>query len=506
MEPIYEFAALLNEQSDYQEMVRLISQRIAAEVKAERCMILMLNPRTQQTLKTLYHHRFEDIPAEFRFFQQQITGWIVINQKPFFSENVKEDPRFQAGLFKDLAVQSVMALPIRMEGITIGTVIVVSPLERSTFSSTDLEVMQNLVVIVAPYLQNVKELSNFFQLHLTESALLEKFNNMGLVGKGDRFVDMLRAIDAASRCDLRVLLEGASGTGKELVARAIHKLSDRSHGPFVAIDCGAIPANLMESELMGHTRGAFTDANSDRQGLIESANSGTLFMDEINNLPLEMQAKLLRVLQENEIRPVGGNKTRKVNVRVIAATSQSLARQVAGGLFREDLFYRLYVYPIRMPSLDERKEDVPLLSVYFLKKFASEQNKNCTNLHPDLLEYLRERPWPGNVRELENFMQRVVALAPPHAATVTRKMLPKDLVRDYEAVKTQLEMTLDASLPEKVDEFEKGWIVRALRQHRGNQSQAAKWLKVPVQTLNYKMHKLGINYKEAAENANNSND
>jgi transcriptional regulator with GAF, ATPase, and Fis domain len=503
MEPVFDFAALLNEQSDYQEMVRLISQRIAAEVKADRCMILMLNPRTQQTLKTLYHHHVEDIPAEFRFFQQQITGWIVINQKPFISENIKEDPRFQAGLFKELPIESVMALPIRMEGITIGTVIVVTPLERPSFSAQDMELMKRLVAIVAPYLQNVKELSNFFQLHLTESALLEKYNNMGLVGKGERFVEMLRAVDAASRCDLRVLLEGASGTGKELVARAIHKLSERSHGPFVAIDCGAIPANLVESELMGHTKGAFTDANSDRQGLIESANSGTLFMDEINNLPLDMQAKLLRVLQENEIRPVGGNKTRKVNVRVIAATSHSLARLVAGGQFREDLFYRLYVYPIRMPSLEERKEDIPLLTIYFLKKFAAEQNKYCTNLHPDLLEYLRERSWPGNIRELENFMQRVVALAPPHAATVTRPMLPKDLVRDYEAVKTRLEMTMDASLPEKVDEFEKQWIVKALRQHRGNQSQAAKWLKIPVQTLNYKMHKLGITYKAQEEDANN---
>jgi DNA-binding NtrC family response regulator len=210
------------------------------------------------------------------------------------------------------------------------------------------------------------------------------------------WIEMLHAVEAAAKCDVRVLLDGKTGTGKELIARSIHNFSSRSDAPFVAIDCGAIPNNLIESELFGHKRGAFTGANTDRAGLFSEANHGTLFMDEINNLPFDMQSKLLRVLQEGEFRPVGSDKIVKTNVRIIAASSIPLKTMVDEKAFREDLFFRLHVYPIDIPDLKERQEDIPILANHFLSRYAKQQNKKTTHFHEEMTEFMKQQPWEGN--------------------------------------------------------------------------------------------------------------
>jgi transcriptional regulator with PAS, ATPase and Fis domain len=299
-------------------------------------------------------------------------------------------------------------------------------------------------------------------------------------------------MDAATRCDVRVLLEGQSGTGKELIARAIHSCSERKNGPFVAIDCGAIPANLLESELFGHVKGAFTGATVERKGLIEEANNGTLFMDEINNLPIEMQSKLMRVLQENEIRPVGSNKTRTVDVRIITAASKPLEQALRDDNFREDLYYRLYVYPISVPNLADRQEDIPLLANYFLNKFASQQHKKAELFHSDVLQFMKVHSWAGNIRELENFVERLVTLASPESKVLAATLIPENIRKKMTKSKPTEDYTASKSLAESVSEFEAKIIRETLIANDWNQSRAARALKISIQALRYKMSRLGI--------------
>ena len=289
------------------------------------------------------------------------------------------------------------------------------------------------------------------------------------------------------------MLEGDSGTGKELIARAIHRLSSRSQKPFIAVDCAAIPGNLIESELFGHLKGAFTGAVSERKGLMEEANGSTMFMDEISNLPLDLQAKLLRVLQEDEIRPLGSNTTKKVDVRIIAASSSSLHDKMEKQLFRDDLYYRLHVYPIKIPDLGKRREDIPILARHFLQEFSQQQNKKLAQIHEEILDFMLCRNWPGNVRELENFIERMVTLSSEQVSTLEAKILPDEYKKEWDKLKKTIEIkTINKSLNDQVAEFEEQLIRQALKENDWNQSQAARALNISEQTIRYKMNKLGI--------------
>src|SRR5678815_4169058 len=223
--------------------------------------------------------------------------------------------------------------------------------------------------------------------------------------------EIFRTITKIADFKTTVLIQGESGVGKELVARAVHARSSRKNHPFVPINCGAIPENLLESELFGHSKGAFTDAHSDRRGLFEEADSGTLMLDEVGELPLNLQVKLLRVLQERTVRPVGSTQESSVDVRVLAATNRDVEKDVASGKFRQDLYYRLNVIRIELPPLRDRREDVPLLAERFMRRFSQELGKNVVGFTPDALRALQAYTYPGNVRELENIMERAVALA-----------------------------------------------------------------------------------------------
>ncbi len=409
------------------------------------------------------------------------------------SADIKTDSRFSRSLFQKSMVQSVLGVPLQIEGTTIGTLIVLRGQSHADSLEVALAYLVRFANVVTPYLRNVQKIQEYFEVRLPESSLRSKYEALGLLGTSKDFMGLLHAIEAAARCDVRVLLEGQSGTGKELVARAIHKLSGRHSKSFVAIDCGAIPPNLIESELFGHVRGAFSGATTDRKGLMEEAHQGTLFMDEITNLPLEMQTKLLRVLQEGEIRPLGSNKTRTVDIRIIAASSISLQKLVDDEAFREDLFYRLYVYPIHVPSLNERQNDIPLLAAHFLTRCASQQQKQAGSCHEEVLDFLQHRHWKGNVRELENIVERLVTLAPIESKIIGREILPPDLMKELKNLDTSSEdHTIPKSLTESLHEFEEEIIRKALAANQWNQSKAARALKTSEQTLRYKMSKLDI--------------
>jgi len=287
-----------------------------------------------------------------------------------------------------------------------------------------------------------------------------------IITRSPRMEDLLRQAKLVADSDASVLIFGESGTGKELLARAIHDASRRSDKPFVAVNCGAIPADLLESELFGHARGAFTGAVQAHKGLFQAADGGTLFLDEIGDMPLPLQVKLLRVLQEGEVRPVGSTQAMPVDVRVISATHRDLESQREQGLFREDLYYRLNVVSLKLPSLAERREDIPLLAVHILRRLAERYRKPPLSLAPDAMALLVAAPWPGNVRQLLNLLEQAVALAttPVIPATLVQAALKEDaaaLIPFEEARKT----------------FERDYLVRLLKITGGNVTQAAQLAK-----------------------------
>jgi transcriptional regulator with PAS, ATPase and Fis domain len=286
-----------------------------------------------------------------------------------------------------------------------------------------------------------------------------------------------------------VLIQGESGTGKELVAKAIHASSGRVDEPFIAINCGNIPSDLLESELFGHARGAYTGATSAKKGLFEAADGGTLFLDEVSAISPEIQVKLLRVIQEREFRRLGSLENIQVDVRIIAATNTDLQAAVRQGTFRDDLYYRLNVIVIKIPPLRERAEDIPLLSKHFIRKYGVENQREGLALEPSALKILMEYSWPGNVRELENVMERSVVLS--QAKSITPDLFPLNLTTPYPETFNQF-VEDGTSLKERVDNFEKAILLAALEKTGWNQKKASQLLSVNATTLSEKLKRLKI--------------
>ncbi len=305
-----------------------------------------------------------------------------------------------------------------------------------------------------------------------------------MVGSSDAMQQVFDVVRRVAPTEAGVLITGESGTGKELIAKAIHQGGGRSKEPFVVINCAAIPANLLESELFGHVRGAFTDAVRDRTGKFEQADGGTLFLDEIGEMPLELQPKLLRVLQEMEVEPIGG-KVRSVDVRIIAATNQDVELAIEEGRFREDLYYRLAIIPIELPPLRERPDDIQLLIECFLKRFSPEAP---ISVSPAAFECLKAYPWPGNVRELQNAIERLVVLS--HGDLIEPEHLPAKLCAAPTAKRSRV-----VELPPEgysLEALEREVVVQALQRNDWNQTRAADFLQIPRHTLIYRMEKYDI--------------
>jgi len=320
----------------------------------------------------------------------------------------------------------------------------------------------------------------------------KSFDFGNILGKSKGMKDIFKVVKQIADSKSTVLIMGESGTGKELISRAIHYNSNRKNYPFVTINCAAIPETLIESELFGHEKGAFTNAIEKKLGRFEVAHQGTLFLDEIGELSLTTQAKILRFLEEKEFNRVGGSKTIKVDVRLITATNKDLNQMIKKGGFREDLYYRINVVPIVIPPLRERKEDIPILIDHFINKFDLENNKNVKGINKEALEFLMQYEWPGNVRELENLIERVIALTsneyiPANELPYSFKNIPK--------INGLKESVLDGkvSFLQAEEEFEKEVILDALKKTNYIQSHAAEILGISRRILKYKMDKLGIN-------------
>ncbi len=335
----------------------------------------------------------------------------------------------------------------------------------------------------------IEKALKYKRLENENRALKEKLQGQryldNIVGVSRPFKELMILVDKIAPSDATVLLTGESGTGKEVIARAIHYKSSRRNNDFIAVNCAAIPRELIESELFGHVKGAFTGAVKDKKGKFELADGGTLLLDEVSELSLELQAKLLRVIQERVVEPVGSEKKIEVDIRLLAATNVNLKEKIADGKFREDLYYRLNVIPVRLPSLRERKEDIPILMRGFIRKIEPDDK---INVESGLIDILKEYSWPGNIRELENLVERMVILR--KSDTLTESDLPSDFIVD------NTDGSHDLDIPQKKNltfhEAEKKIIVDALKEFAGNKSKAARHLNIPRHVLIYRIRKYGI--------------
>lgn len=331
---------------------------------------------------------------------------------------------------------------------------------------------------------------------ILDDSLKENIHFGKIVGNSPGMLQIYKMIRQVAKTKTNILITGESGTGKELIANAIHNESERSEMPFVVINCGGIPENLIESELFGHKRGAFTGATADKKGLFEIADKGTIFLDEIGEISLSLQVKLLRVVQEKVFKPVGGNENISVDVRIISATNKELEDEVISGRFREDLFYRLNVIEIKVPPLRERKSDIKALAQHFLDKYSHEMDKEVTKISSYAIELLKKYDFPGNIRELENLLERSVAL------TSTNILLPDSLAlsihkrRWIEGIENRRfdvdEVEKGVSLDMILEEIERAYIKKALECTKGGKNKAAELLNISARSMRYRLEKLGI--------------
>ncbi len=336
--------------------------------------------------------------------------------------------------------------------------------------------------------QMLKQRQLILENKLLKQQIDKRFDFDNIIGKSEPMQEIYAMIKQISTAPTNVLISGASGTGKELIARAIHKNSNRAEHPFIPVNCGAIPQNLYESELFGYKKGSFTGANSDKDGLFKAANTGTIFLDEVGELPESVQVKLLRVLQEKEIRPVGSNTVIKIDVRILAATNKNLYEEVQEKKFREDLYYRLNVVELKLPALSERKEDIPLLADHFIRRFNEELNKSIKGVDNEVMRIFLQYEWKGNLRELENMIERAVLLCESDYITV--KALPAFMQQNNQ--KQDIVNNLPYNLSEALEAVEKQHITRILKEFNWNRNEAAQKMGIDTSTLYRKMIKLSI--------------
>jgi Nif-specific regulatory protein len=353
--------------------------------------------------------------------------------------------------------------------------------------------------------ESIQELKSYYR-----DEMLSEYKFENIIGKSKAMQQIFSMLETVAPSDATILVRGETGTGKELIAAAVHNISPRKNGPFIKLNCAAISETLLESELFGHEKGAFTDASEMRKGRFELADGGTLFLDEIGDITPALQVKLLRILQEQEFERVGGTKTIKTNVRLVAATNRHLEEMVKNGEFREDLFYRLNVIPVNLPPLRERYEDIQLLIEHYLKKYMREHNKQM-HFSKQALEVLLAYPWPGNIRELQNTIERIVLICP--AGELQPEMLNHVLPFNYqkshmvkeepqtvepaitvptEPVPTQSAEAVPSLTKNSLQEMEKEAIIKALIENRGIQTKAAKQLGMTARQIGYKIKKYGI--------------
>lgn len=506
---LYEISKAITSSLDLEEVTQRVMSLLHGKMGMERGTLTLLDATTGNLMIEVAHGLQKEQIERGRYrIGEGITGKVVAAGEPIVVPNVGKEPLFldKTGARQDIDRNNIafICVPIKLDQKTIGALSVDRLFEENTDFQEDVRLLTIIASMVAQavriqqMVQKEKEKLTSENL-LLKNQLKKRFHPASLVGESKRMADVYASIELVSQTKATVLLRGESGTGKERVAHSIHYNSDRADGPFIRVSCAALPDTLLESELFGYEKGAFTGANAMKKGRFELASGGTLFLDEIGDIPHTTQVKLLRVLQEKEFERLGGTQTLRVDIRLIAATNKNLEQEVQLGNFRQDLYYRLNVIPIFLPALRERKEDTPLLVKHFLQKAAEENAKKVKYVSDEAMDYLMNYSWPGNVRELENAIERAVVLCKgdtltpdlfPIPGTKTHPVLtgmqPPEPFKDIET------LAKESSLTDAVEDLEKQMIVKAMEQTKGNQRQAAKMLGITDRILGYKLKRYGL--------------
>jgi serine/threonine-protein kinase PknK len=446
-------------------------------------------------------------------FSETIAEQVRSTGRSVLTVNAQDDLRFSAlASVVDLRLRSVLCTPLELEGQVVGLLYLDNRLQAGAFGEQDVELLEALAAQAAVALRNARLVQELRALNArlaeradrSESRLTGVERELriakvdvvarrfpGIVGEAPAMLELYRTLERFITSDYPVLIQGESGTGKELIARSIHARGARASKAFISENCAALPDELLESELFGHAKGAFTGAHRAKRGLLEQADGGTLFLDEVSEMSPQMQKKLLRVLQEGELRPLGSDRLVRVDVRLVSASNRDLEAMVRAGEFREDLLYRLRVLPVRVPPLRERRSDVSLLIDCFLETFCRESARARPRLAPEVLQRCEAYGWPGNVRQLQNEVRKWVVLAGPvvELEHLSAPLLAEDVGDDEEEGERG---DLALGLPERVAALEQRAIRRALRSHGGNKSRAAQELGISRFALQRKLEKLGL--------------
>jgi len=483
------------ESLDLEETLKSILKSLDTYLKLRRGTITLLDPDTER-INIKVAHGLSKKSESLGSYQigEGITGLVVQSGKEIVVPDISKDPRF---VHKTRSRQRLTAkriaffcVPIKLEGKTIGTLSVDRQATKGGAFEADVRLLNIISTMVAQAVK-LNKLVEFERKRLRDEnvrlrgELKSRFDVHNMVGSSNAMREVYRLIEQVADSNATVLIRGESGTGKDLVAHAIHYNSLRKDKPFVKVNCTALPETLLESELFGHEKGAFTGAVERKLGRFEMAHGGTIFLDEIGDFPLNLQVKLLRIIQFREFERVGGLETIKTNVRIIVATHKNLEELMQEDSFRKDLYYRINVFPIYLSPLRERKDDIMLLADYFLNKHSAENNKHISRISTPAIEMLTRYHWPGNVRELENCIERAVLLC--DGEVIRSEHLPPSLqmIRKDESLAQR-------SLTEIIVEKEKELIVDALKKSGGQQRKAAKELGVTERMLGYKVKKYNI--------------
>jgi Nif-specific regulatory protein len=488
---LYEISKALNSSLDLSVTLKQILEIMHKHMSMERGTITLLDQKTQELSIHVAQGMLPHQAKRGRYkIGEGITGRVVETGEPIVVENVGAEPRFldRTGARGDIKKKNIsfICVPIKVEGKTTGALSVDRLFGDSVSLREDERLLSIISSIISQSVRLWKMVNREKQALIGENLelkreLKELYHPEEIVGTGKKMQEVHHTVSLVAPTKATVLLRGESGTGKELVARAIHYHSPRAEKPFVKFSCAALPEGLLESELFGYDKGAFTGAVGAKPGRFEIADGGTIFLDEIGDVSLTTQAKLLRVLQEKKFERVGGLHTYEVDVRVIAATNKDLEAAVREGNFREDLYYRLNVLPIFLPPLRDRREDIPLLVEHFIERFCREYRKEIQGLTEKVWEYVKRYHWPGNVRELENFVERAVIVCQGD------RIDGMDLPAPMQNGKTVSREAAASTLPEAVALLEKRLIRDALDRTSGNRRKAAALLGVTERILGYKL-------------------
>ena len=492
---ILHISRLLTSSFNLEQNLNAVMASLADRLEMQRgCVFLLDQPSKRLQIVAAYGLSLEEIQRGKYRIGEGIVGRVIETAQPMFVPNIGEEPKFlnRTASRPHKKGVSFLCIPIELDGIPLGVISVdrIYTAERGNVDD-DLRVLS----IVASFIgQFVKLWEHFRQTEkecgALRSQLKEKFSLSNIIGQAPTFQQVLKAVEKVAATDTTVLLLGESGTGKELIAQTLHYQSPRSAQPFVAVNLAALPENLIEAELFGVEKGAYTGATARRIGRFEMANRGTIFLDEIGELPLNIQVKLLRVLQERTFERIGSSKSVSVDVRVVTATNRNLLQEIAKGCFREDLYWRLNVVPIVLPPLRDRVDDIPLLIRYYVDKFNSEYNRDV-QLTEGAIDLLKEYAWPGNVRELANMVERLIIMA--ERDLVSSRDLPLDMDQAGAEVSAVTPVScVQEDLGREVERLERMHIIEALRQNRGIQQRASKVLGITPRQLGYRIKKYNI--------------